>query len=466
MLRVEDADPEKLLKASFHQFQREKDVPILLRKSDELQKEAQALCFDDEVHVKTIYNNLMLWKTTSIELKEMIIAPEKAIPFIQPGRLVLLDVTDESKDSLLPSLVWSVIIGLKKAEKSGSSANSSSSSEERDIQVDCLVPKNVDSLEVRTIPLKKFESLSAVKLNLPKDIMKENVRKGVGRTLGEIKRRFESSNVPLLDAIKDMGVDENSFNELSERLRQLESRLPPMDTFRKEDDALTQSLNLYMQKMKLLEESRKIRLQATDSQTVSMKDDVRKMKRVLRRLGYISDEGVLSTKGRFACELSTGDEILITDMIFDGSFNDLSSEQIVGVLSCFVYKEGQGDGGNRVRSEMQAPVRQMQVTARNFCRICVDAKISVEEDEFVNGFNTDLVDVAYAWCAGSKFSDICKLTEIFEGSIIRAIRRLDELLRQLASASASIGNHELKVKFEHASLSIRRGVIFAASLYL
>ena len=41
---------------------------------------------------------------------------------------------------------------------------------------------------------------------------------------------------------------------------------------------------------------------------------------------------------------------------------------------------------------------------------------------------------------GAKFAEVGKMTDIFEGSIIRAMRRLEELLRQLGSAAKSIGN--------------------------
>ena len=90
----------------------------------------------------------------------------------------------------------------------------------------------------------------------------------------------------------------------------------------------------------------------------------------------------------------------------------------------------------------------------------------MDEEEYVKSFNIGLVDVCYNWANGAKFVDICRLTDIFEGSIIRSIRRLEELLRQLASASLAIGNHELKQKFEDGADKIRRGVVFAASLYV
>jgi superfamily II RNA helicase len=41
-----------------------------------------------------------------------------------------------------------------------------------------------------------------------------------------------------------------------------------------------------------------------------------------------------------------------------------------------------------------------------------------------------------------------------------------ELLSQLVLAAASIGNDKLKVKFEEATKLVRRGIIFAGSLYL
>jgi ATP-dependent RNA helicase DOB1 len=88
---------------------------------------------------------------------------------------------------------------------------------------------------------------------------------------------------------------------------------------------------------------------------------------------------------------------------------------------------------------MQSPFRHLQTTARIIAKIFIDAKLVCDEDEYVKAFNPGLVDVTYAWASGARFVDICKLTDIFEGSIIRVIRRLEELLRQLATAATAIG---------------------------
>jgi ATP-dependent RNA helicase DOB1 len=71
----------------------------------------------------------------------------------------------------------------------------------------------------------------------------------------------------------------------------------------------------------------------------------------------------------------------------------------------------------------------------------------MDEDAYVKSFRPEMLDVMYAWAKGAKFSEVCKMTELFEGNIIRAFRLLEELLRQLSSAAKAIGNTDLEMKF-------------------
>ena len=41
----------------------------------------------------------------------------------------------------------------------------------------------------------------------------------------------------------------------------------------------------------------------------------------------------------FALIIVSGEELLLTELIFNGAFNDLSVEQCVAMLSCFVFQE-------------------------------------------------------------------------------------------------------------------------------
>nr|XP_051179896.1 DExH-box ATP-dependent RNA helicase DExH10-like [Lolium perenne] len=76
------------------------------------------------------------------------------------------------------------------------------------------------------------------------------------------------------------------------------------------------------------------------------------------------------------------------------------------------------------------------------------------------------MDVIYSWSKDSTFGEVIEMTGIFEGSIIRLVRRLDEFLNQLKAAAEAVGEVNLENKFGSASESLRRGIMFANSLYL
>lgn len=59
-----------------------------------------------------------------------------------------------------------------------------------------------------------------------------------------------------------------------------------------------------------------------------------------------------------------------------------------------------------------------------------------------------------------------KMTDVYEGSLIRLFRRLEELLRQIAQAAKVMGSEELEQKFETALGKVRRDIVAAQSLYL
>lgn len=67
---------------------------------------------------------------------------------------------------------------------------------------------------------------------------------------------------------------------------------------------------------------------------------------------------------------------------------------------------------------------------------------------------------------GTPFADICELTDVPEGLIVRTIVRLDETCREFKNAASIMGNSALHKKMEAASNAIKRDIVFAASLYV
>ncbi len=74
--------------------------------------------------------------------------------------------------------------------------------------------------------------------------------------------------------------------------------------------------------------------------------------------------------------------------------------------------------------------------------------------------------VVYEWAKGTPFDQICTLTDVMEGSIVRAVVRLDQACRELCDAARVMGNTALFQQMQAASQAVRRDVVFAASLYI
>lgn len=60
--------------------------------------------------------------------------------------------------------------------------------------------------------------------------------------------------------------------------------------------------------------------------------------RVIKRIGLV-DKGVVTLKGRVTCEISSHHELLLTDLIFTGFFNDMTPIEIASLLSSLVHEE-------------------------------------------------------------------------------------------------------------------------------
>ena len=113
---------------------------------------------------------------------------------------------------------------------------------------------------------------------------------------------------------------------------------------------------------------------------------------------------MVQLKARVACEISTGDELLLSELLFDGFFNDMSPEVCASVLSCFIFEEKSDSPA--LKEELAKPFREIQRQARIIAKVSQESKLVLNEDEYVQGFKYQLMDVVYAWAKGRPFAEI------------------------------------------------------------
>ena len=66
-------------------------------------------------------------------------------------------------------------------------------------------------------------------------------------------------------------------------------------------------------------------------------------------------------KTRSSFSTFSGDELVLTEMLFNGVFNDLTVAQCVALCSCFVVTENAKEDMPKLTKELAAPYKIMQV---------------------------------------------------------------------------------------------------------
>ncbi|CAK9262411.1 unnamed protein product [Sphagnum jensenii] len=488
-MRCEESNPEELLRRSFHQFQCDRALPKLQGRVKELEEELASIVIDEEDLVRDYLTLLQQLQDLRSEISSIAYAPRYCLPFLQPGRLVRIFPSVKDRDIAVPystaPAIWGVIINFEKTPGAVQESFDAESSEAPiavgstyrvDVLANCLtigdvaVRKLVDPISldetgepaVVGLPLTQIESLSALRVYIPKDLRPVEARERCLKTVLEVLRRFPDG-VQLLDPEDDMKVESAAYRKAVRRVETVEELLARHALAA--SHTLGPRLQTLQHKEALRGTIRVAKKEVRAASTLVFKDELKARRRVLRRLGYATADDVVELKGRVACEISSADELVLTELMFGGVFKDATLEQIVALLSCFVWQE-KIKNLPKLREDLASLYSQLREVARRVGKVQVECKMSIDVEDYVASFRPDIMEVAYAWCKGAKFVEVMQIVQVFEGSLIRAMKRLEEVLQQLVVAAHSIGEIDLETKFQDAVVRIKRDIVFAASLYL
>ena len=424
LMRVEDVEPEYLLRASFFQFQRETEAPGLIAQAEDLENQAEMITtgtIEESELASQYYQMDHQLLVTKRKIARIVQKPLYIVKFLQvAGRF--LDITIDSEN-----FGWGVLTSCKKKAETGGTGMSDGSSYALEVLLPCVdrhfdtieenakeedvanvgtlwrgttrqcrsVKRGVDdekfvSMRVFTVELSNVDRISAVRIFTPKSVRTQEARKKIALSIKEVKKRFPEG-IPLLDPIKDLGIEEEAFKTLMDRASALSDRLLQHKLFTDfDEEARLQLVHAHESRMDLRERARRIREEARSCQTITMKDDLRKMKRVLKKLGHVDSNGVIQTKGRSACEINTANELVVVELIFAGVFKSITVEQCVALLSCMTYDEPMKDDDDPtkgLKNFLLNPFHKLQEVARTVAKVQVASNVDIDEEEFVDKFN-------------------------------------------------------------------------------
>ena len=186
-------------------------------------------------------------------------------------------------------------------------------------------PGDAGQMRVVAVTMPAVFALSAIRMYLPADLKRPENRNAVGKSIREVLRRF-GDDVPMLDPVKDLKLTDDAFGELLAQAKALRARVAAHAVHAADDrDA---RFGAFVRKAELRAKAKALRREARASQALVMRDELRRMKRVLRRLGHTDGDNVIQLKGRTACEVNTADELVVAELVFAGAFSSLEPAQV------------------------------------------------------------------------------------------------------------------------------------------
>ena len=312
LMRVEGISPEFMLEHSFFQFQNATSVPVMEKKVSELQTELASIEVEDEASIKEYYEIRKTLDNYNEDVRTIITHPANSLAFLQPGRLIKVRIDGKYDYG------WAAVIDfVKRTNKRNPTAvysdhesyivNVVVNTMYADSAVNLIKPFNPSFPEgirpaeegeksisaIIPITLSSIESIGNIRLYMPKDVKADSKKVTVGKTLKEALRRFPDG-VPIVDPVKNMKIEDEDFLKLLKKIEVLEGKLyanPLTNTLR-----LKELYEKYTKKVAISADIKQLKNKINEAQAVIQLDDLRRRKRVLRRLGFCTPSDIIELK--------------------------------------------------------------------------------------------------------------------------------------------------------------------------
>ena len=356
----------------------------------------------------------------------------------------------------------------------------------------CLCPGNFEEgpdtfYGIIPLTITMIEEIYEVRAKMVVDLKDQRLVDDYGKRLKEIKKRM-NDDLPILNVVKLNNIVDPEITKLLDEISDIEDKYNKLkddytqkyikDNDEDNNNDLQLNLQKYILNNKLEKEIKKIITKIESSKSLVLNTELVNMKRVMRRLDFVTKDEALTPKGHLICDISGADELVTAELLFSGFFKDMTLEEIGASIYCCLSKENTGkkediDSTNtdiNAQKKLKKIYNDIVSKVNYIADILEECKIFLGDDEkrrYIESFNDNYMMPMYKWISGYKFDKlIAEYYTLYEGSLIRVIRRVEEFSKSFETSVEYIGDYNLKKKLEEMEEKIKRDLPFASSLYL
>uniref|UniRef100_A0A8C9ZIK3 SKI2 subunit of superkiller complex n=1 Tax=Sander lucioperca TaxID=283035 RepID=A0A8C9ZIK3_SANLU len=483
LLRVEALRVTDMMRRSFSESHR--DTQAHEKRISELKKMVSSLPpLDTEGQLSDMlpyYHTVTELRTTTEALQRAILESVNGLKALSVGRVVLVNnkqhlnalgvILQVSSDSVNRTFTALIICEKGNEEREGEGKENNNTFPHF-YNTALFIPEGPCSHTVQKLKLQDISAITVKTLKVIPDRIIDNYNKrqqprfrldppgqAISTATQELLRLAEanSSGIATLDPVNDLQLKSVDVVEDSMRVRVLQDILREFNCIHSPTFA-----EQVCERMSVQEELDRLLFLVSD-QSLSLLPEYHQRIKVLQSLQYVDSSGAVQLKGRVACQISSH-ELLLTELLFENVLSPLAPEDSAALLSCLVFTQNT-QVEPHITSTLKEGIDRVLSVAKRIGELQRDCGIPQTAEEFVGQFKFGLTEVVYCWARGMPFAEIAQLTDVQEGTVVRCIQRLDEVLKEVRQAARIVGDSVLGSKMEKASLAIRRDIVFTASLY-
>lgn len=192
----------------------------------------------------------------------------------------------------------------------------------------------------------------------------------------------------------------------------------------------------------------------------------------LKDNNYVDNDYKLTPLGIIAKEINECNEIILSQIIYNGYLSDLSASEIVALISIFIQESSNNQEEITIESlsiskEFKDRLYEVGELTNNFADK-ENTMIQKNNIYIFNDWNLNLnsFEAVLKWAKGESFIEVKKNYDSFEGNLIKNILRINNIIREIVGISELIKDHDLYQKLYNIDEILIRDAVTVESLYV
>jgi len=166
--------------------------------------------------------------------------------------------------------------------------------------------------------------------------------------------------------------------------------------------------------------------------------------------------------------ISDVNELVLSEAIYEGLFDNLEFQEIVGLLSAFINeKDPKADevylGELDITPQLNYALKKMESINEKYMDQELMIGINIKTDFQLY---LDFIEPSVLWASGKTLKEVYEKIQIYEGNFVRAILRISNILMNIKDLFEFLGKHEILKKIENFEEKLLRDEVSVNSIYI